>query len=53
MDADPYAAFLVVAVVLALVALLRAGSRSLLAWACLVGFGALAYDAVAWAGWFR
>jgi len=53
MNADLYAVLLVVAVVLSIVAVVQSGLRSLLAWACVLGFFALAWDAAAWAGWFR
>lgn len=52
LDADVYALLVCAGLLLALVAVVQSSARSLLAWACLVAFFALAWNAVALAGWF-
>lgn len=44
---DLYAVLMVVGLVLAIVAVAQSGARSILAWACVVVFAALAWNAVA------
>lgn len=52
LDADFNALLLVVAFVLAVIAVFAARGASLLAWACILAFGALAWNGCAVANWF-
>lgn len=51
LDADFYAVLAVVGFILAVVALVQSTGRSVLAWACVLVFFAIAWNAVAVAQW--
>lgn len=53
MNSDLAAVFLIAALVFAVVSLVRSELRSLLAWACVIGFFVLAWDYTVNTGWFR
>jgi hypothetical protein len=52
MNADLAAVLLVAALLFAIVSVIRSELRSLLAWACVLGFLVLAWDYTVSAGWF-